>query len=486
VRNTSVIATTLFAKVFSLAGSLLGLLAVVTFFSILSARGGNIRRDMQALNLELAKEQLNEKDFLALQELVFARRADSALVNFNRMLTEYADEPFYAPIHREVERYTAAFREITTNIEQASSVASTHAALPTHSTNGHLLTPRNRELLQTMNSSAQAITTLLNVVVKEKEVYVRFYSDLRFVISGVAFVLGIVLSVVITRSIRGQVQRLNEAAHKVAAGDFETVVSVETDDEVGNLARSFNIMTKNIRTLLQEKTDLLLEIEHQKKTSIRMMNAAQEQEQQRIAKDLHDGLGPLLSVVKLHLSALQNLLTQPTPEQMHEIETSQQLVDTLVREVRSIAHNMMPGSLETLGLAAALDDFMRSVMLTNDIRIELHVHNLEQRMDSFVEISLYRVVQELITNILNHATATRATIQIVRHASTCVLMVEDNGCGMDTETASRQGGIGLNNIRSRIDALSGSVHIDSTLGRGTTVTIEIPLANFAITSPEPR
>jgi signal transduction histidine kinase len=107
-------------------------------------------------------------------------------------------------------------------------------------------------------------------------------------------------------------------------------------------------------------------------------------------------------------------------------------------------------------------------------------------MDSFVEISLYRVVQELITNILNHATATRATIQIVRHASTCVLMVEDNGCGMDTETASRQGGIGLNNIRSRIDALSGSVHIDSTLGRGTTVTIEIPLANFAITSPEPR
>jgi hypothetical protein len=109
---------TLFAKVFLLAVALLGLLALVTFFLILSARGGNIRRDMQALNLELAKEQLNEKDFLALQEIVYARRSDSALQNFNRILAEYATEPFYEPIYRPMKRYTSAFQEITTNLEQ--------------------------------------------------------------------------------------------------------------------------------------------------------------------------------------------------------------------------------------------------------------------------------------------------------------------------------------------------------------------------------
>jgi signal transduction histidine kinase len=463
-------ANTLFAKVFSLAGSLLALLAVVTFFSILSARGGNIRRDMQALNLELAKEQVNEKDFLALQELIYARRADSALVNFNRILNEYAGEPFYQPIRAQMERYTAAFREITANLAQTTSQTAHIAHLP-----NTLLTPRNRALLQEMNSSAQAITTIVNVVVKEKEVYVRFYSDLRFVISGVAFVIGIVLSVAIARSIRGQVQRLNDAAQKVASGDFETVVAVETEDEIGNLAHSFNTMTKNIRTLLQEKTDLLLEIERQKITSIRMMNAAQEQEQQRIAKDLHDGLGPLLSVVKLHLSALHNSLQHPTPEQVHEIETSLRLVDTLVREVRSIAHNMMPGSLETLGLAAALDDLVRSVMLTNDIHIALHVHNLEERLEPSAEISLYRIVQELLTNILKHAAASQVTIQLVRHDRSGVLMVEDNGRGFDTTLVSSHKGMGLSNVRSRVDALGGSIHIDSTPQRGTTVTIEIPL-----------
>ncbi len=476
LRYPSVIATSLFAKVFSLAVALLSLLAVATFFSILSARGGNIRRDIQALNLELSKEQLNEKDFLALQEIRYARSADSALVNFNRILSEYATEPFYEPIHREMDRYTAAFREITLNLHHTTSPSETEF---TYFPREVWLTNRNRELLQTMNAAVLNISAILSAVVKEKEVYVKFYSDLRFVVSGVAFVIGIALSIVIARSIRHQVQRLNDAAQKVAAGDFETVVAVESEDEIGNLARSFNQMTKNIRTLLQEKTDLLLEIEHQKKTSIRMMNAAQEQEQQRIAKDLHDGLGPLLSVVKLRLMALQNSLMQPTPLQTEDIEASQRLLDTIVREVRSIAHNMMPGSLETLGLAAALDDLVRSVMQTNDIRLLLHVHNLHERLEASVEISLYRIAQELITNTLKHAAAAQMTIQLVRHENSCVLMAEDNGCGFFvevSETAEEQHGMGLSNIHSRTDALGGIVHLDSTPGRGTTVTIEIPIA----------
>lgn len=476
---------TIFAKVFSLAVALLGLLALVTFFSILSARGGNIRRDMQALNLELAKEQLNEKDFLALQEIVYARRADSALQNFNRILDRYASEPFYEPIYRPMKQYTSAFQEITRNLEQSSTITDHSVSIPTTSllvtrqtAQSQWLTPRNQELLRIMHSSTQEITTTLNGVVREKEAWVRFYSDVRFIISGVALVIGVVLSVVIARSIRKQVQRLNDAAEKIAAGDFETMVAVESEDEIGHLARSFNRMTKNIRTLLQEKTDLLLEIEHQKKTSLRMMNAAQEQEQQRIAKDLHDGLGPLLSVVKLHLMALQNSLPNPTQQQSEEIAASQQLLDTIVREVRSIAHNMMPGSLETLGLTAALDDLVRSVMHTNDIAITLRAYNLEDRLDASMEISLYRITQELITNTLKHAQASEMTIQLVRHHNSCVLMTEDNGCGFVTgggDHANEQIGMGLSNIRSRVDALGGIVHIDSTLGRGTTVTIEIPL-----------
>lgn len=468
----------IFAKVFSLAVALLGLLALVTFFSILSARGGNIRCDMQALNLELAKEQLNEKDFLALQEIVYARRADSALRNFHRILAEYAGEPFYEPIYRPMKQYTSAFQEITNNLEHNFEHTTTQPVLlPSPMQTTQWLTPRNQELLRIMHTSTQEITTRLNAVVREKEIYVRFYSDLRFIISGVALVIGVVLSVLIARSIRKQIQRLNDAAEKIADGDFETLVAVESEDEIGHLARSFNRMTKNIRSLLQEKTDLLLEIEHQKKTSLRMMNAAQEQEQQRIAKDLHDGLGPLLSVVKLHLMALQNSLPNPTARQSEEILASQHLLDTIVREVRSIAHNMMPGSLETLGLPAALDDLVRTVMQTNDIAITLRIYNLEDRLDASMEISLYRITQELITNTLKHAVASEMTIQIVRHYNSCVLMTEDNGRGfvVDADLSHQQISMGLSNIRSRIDALGGIVHIDSTLGRGTTVTIEIPL-----------
>jgi two-component system NarL family sensor kinase len=107
--------------------------------------------------------------------------------------------------------------------------------------------------------------------------------------------------------------------------------------------------------------------------------------------------------------------------------------------------------------------------------VNLIVHGLNDRLDENVETVVYRVLQELVNNVIKHAQATEITIQLIHEATELSIMVEDNGVGFDIHTLSDKAGIGLKNITSRIEYLNGHVHFDSSLGNGTTAMIEIPL-----------
>jgi two-component system, NarL family, sensor kinase len=198
----------------------------------------------------------------------------------------------------------------------------------------------------------------------------------------------------------------------------------------------------------------------------------QEEERSRLAKDLHDGLGGLLSGVKFSLSNMKNNLIV-TPDNMAVFERSLDMIDTSIRELRRVAHNMMPEMLVKFGLDEALKEYCNSVCSTKLMLVQYQSFGMDRRLDSSKEIIIYRVVQELLNNILKHAAASEALVQLVKEEKRLSMVVEDNGNGFDPSVLETNKGAGWTNIRSRVDYLQGHMDIRSEAGKGTTVTIVI-------------
>src|SRR5690606_35041630 len=155
------------------------------------------------------------------------------------------------------------------------------------------------------------------------------------------------------------------------------------------------------------------------------------------------------------------------------IQKASALLDTAVEEVREISHNLLSGSIAKFGLATALEELKETISESKDITVDLHIYGLDDRLNSDAEIHLYRIVQELVSNILKHAAATEITIQLNRSENGLSVTVEDNGRGFNPD-AKNGSGVGLQNVQSRVNALEGTIVWDSAPGRGTTVVINIP------------
>lgn len=201
---------------------------------------------------------------------------------------------------------------------------------------------------------------------------------------------------------------------------------------------------------------------------------AEENERIRIARELHDGVGQHLSAVKLNISNLQANLNLKEEQQKIMMHNALAIIDESVKEVRAVSHNMMPNALNESGIVNAVRTFVNRINSSNKLQIEFETHGIDKRPESTIEIILYRILQELITNILRHSEASAASLQLIQHESELTLMIEDNGKGFDSK-ALKNTGIGLKNIQSRVAYLNGTIHIDSQPQKGSTITIEIPV-----------
>jgi len=201
------------------------------------------------------------------------------------------------------------------------------------------------------------------------------------------------------------------------------------------------------------------------------MIKGQEDERSRLAKDLHDGLGGLLSGVKFSLSNMKDNLII-TPENMAVFERSLDMLDTSIKELRRVAHNLMPETLSKFGLDEALKGYCSTINSTKLLTVSYQSLGMDARLDSSVEIIVFRIVQELLNNILKHASATTAFVQLIREEKRLNIVVEDNGKGFDAALTENSSGAGWTNIRSRVDYLKGQLDIHSDLGKGTMVNIE--------------
>lgn len=217
----------------------------------------------------------------------------------------------------------------------------------------------------------------------------------------------------------------------------------------------------------------------QQVVSLQSMVNGQETERTRIAKDLHDGLGGLFSTIKMYFSTLQH-----EQQYLHNNELfakSYELIDTASEEVRRIAHNMMPEVLMKLGLVHALQDMCSNISAGKLLQVKLQSYGMEQRMNASTEIMLYRIVQELLNNIIKHADATKVIVQFNREADHLAVTVEDNGRGFNLQETDGNRHTGLETIKSRVNYLNGNISIDSEEEVGTTVLMEFLLNDDSAT-----
>ncbi len=190
-------------------------------------------------------------------------------------------------------------------------------------------------------------------------------------------------------------------------------------------------------------------------------------ERSRLARDLHDGLGGMLSAVKLNLYDMkQDVIVEA--EDVLRFNKVMEMLDKSMQELRRVAHNMMPESLSRYGLKVALEDFCRSFS-----NISFHFFGEEQRINQKIENTLYRSVFELINNAVKHAQAEHINVQVIQLADRISITVQDNGKGFDIQRTTK--GAGLQNVRNRINSVGGTMEIHSVKEQGTEITIEINL-----------
>ena len=227
------------------------------------------------------------------------------------------------------------------------------------------------------------------------------------------------------------------------------------------------------RYRLKKETQLQSEIMQRQEMQARAVMEAEENERQRIAQDLHDGIGQMMSAAKMNLSAYEASQPNLSNEQKANLEKIIALVDDSCRELRTVSHIMMPNALLKSNLGEAIRDFVNKLS-GNGLQVHVYTEGLDQRFDSNLETMLYRIVQECVNNAIKHSGATTLDISMIRDKESISGTVEDNGKGFDP---GREGeGIGLKNITTRVAYLKGTVDFDSAPGRGTVVAFHIPIA----------
>jgi signal transduction histidine kinase/Tfp pilus assembly protein PilF len=200
---------------------------------------------------------------------------------------------------------------------------------------------------------------------------------------------------------------------------------------------------------------------------------AEENERKRIASDLHDGIGQMLTAARFNLNGISDSMTFLSDQEKLVYEKVVKLLDESCIEVRNVSHSIMPNALMKSGLGNAIKDFIEKIRNT-ELRIELNTSGINGNIDANVEIMIYRIIQECVNNVLKHSGATKLDISLSRDEDGLNLTIEDNGKGFDLSALSLEKGIGMKNIRTRTHYLKGTVDIDSRPGHGTLVAIHIP------------
>lgn len=228
------------------------------------------------------------------------------------------------------------------------------------------------------------------------------------------------------------------------------------------IRRKEEIAQERIKTLEKEKEVM----------SLQSMLYAQEEERQRIARDLHDSIGALLSATKLHIT---NIVAEVQKlEELEFLRSTEEALDRANSEVRRVAHDMMPGVLMKLGLMEGIEDFFDRVRASSNLKITFDYKEPTERLDTKKEVMIYRIIQELVNNTIKHAEASEILLTIRDQGDQWIMNYVDDGKGFDVSKIDDATSFGLSGLRSRVNFLQGSFDVDSKPGEGVRFSFEFP------------
>lgn len=285
-------------------------------------------------------------------------------------------------------------------------------------------------------------------------------------------------------SVSGGLSALLEGTRRVAQGDLSKPVPEQARDEFGELARAFNTMTASLQQSEEENVRLHEESLRMREERVRLLRdslarvvSAQEEERERVGRELHDEAGQALTALQLSLTRLEEEVKPPRLAE--QVASLRELAVETMEEIRNLAQDMRPGSLHELGLVPALRGYVKTVSRRVGIPVDLSVEGEEQRLLPEVEVALFRVIQEGLTNMARHSHATHAEVNVILNSDRLEASVEDDGVGFDVrqvmESEDRRP-LGLFGIQERVSLLGGTTAIEAEPGGGTRLTISVPLA----------
>jgi two-component system NarL family sensor kinase len=202
------------------------------------------------------------------------------------------------------------------------------------------------------------------------------------------------------------------------------------------------------------------------------MITGQEKERKKLAEELHDNLGSSLTTVKLYF---ENIKSQVKDGQDLEVyQRTEQILEDTYETVRSMSHTRNNGILASKGLIPTIQSLAKKITESGQINVEVIHHGLDKKLQNSIELIIFRIVQELLTNVVKHAQATQVVVNLTSYQDNLNIMVEDNGKGFDSMHLPNNEGMGLRSIEKRIESIEGTFEVDSSPKRGTTINIDIP------------
>lgn len=238
--------------------------------------------------------------------------------------------------------------------------------------------------------------------------------------------------------------------------------------------------SKKKRKLAEQRKELEVQknftlLKEQEVLAINAMVSGQEKERKRIAEDLHDNIGSVLATLKLHFENLKLNREKKHFNQEDLYTKTEELIDETYTKIRKIAHTENAGTIGNKGLLVAMKLMTEKIALLNNMNIEVIDFGLDKPLENDLELTLFRISQELVTNILKHAKAKNIHMNISQFEDHFSLIVEDDGVGFNLKKTDLKNSMGLSSIKTRVNHLGGKLKIDSTIGKGTSILITIPL-----------
>lgn len=459
-------------------GIVLGVIVVLGVFVTLQLR--------QVLYTALQHDLIEQGNILNSHtaELVGDALATNDIDAVNTLIIERRDH-YSSDTHNTVVEYIIVVGTQGEMITQSTTAAlpqeiiTDNDALPTdHSTLRHFTT-NSLSIIEFSHPLTGGLGTV-RMGLSESGIWntVNGVSNRIFAVTLVMIAFGFAAAIFLTWILTRPILSLVAATHAVEGGDYTQQVPRWANDEIGILADAFNSMTRALAQADKERA----ERENLRTEYINRVIVAQESERKRIARELHDSTSQSLTSM---LVGLRNLEQTGSIEDAHtHIGDLRKIVNQTLDEVHALAWQLRPSVLDDLGLIAALERYIADYQQRYDINIEFVAFGLTERLPMETETSVYRIVQEGLTNIARHSHAQTASVLVEQRQQVMRIIIEDDGVGFDTHQLQfSKKSLGLQGIRERAGLFDGKLTIESQPEKGTTLYIEIPLEETTEQTP---